>query len=223
MPSNILVDIGSTNTKWKIGNTYFLLPNESFEFDKLPECSQIWVSNVSAKSFDLDNPYIRFVESQEKYKLLTNSYSDPGSLGCDRWLGMIASYEISKGNSFILIDIGTAITFDIVDKLGIHLGGLIFPGLDKLRQTFNNFPVSSIENINEIGQTTENAWSIGTLNLIVNTINKKIKELKNKIPNTSILITGGGYVQVSDFLEFNHVYYPNLVLDGLEFYVDNMG
>jgi len=223
MLSRVFVDIGNTNTKWKFEGDYFFSSTDNFEIEKLPKCSKIWVSSVSTRSFELNNPDIKLAESQARYKSLTNIYKDPSLLGCDRWLGMIASYEISQQNSFILIDIGTAITIDIVDKFGIHQGGLIFPGLDKLRQTFNNFPVSSIENINEIGQTTEKAWSIGTLVLVVNAINQKINELKNETPNVSIFITGGGYVHVNDFLEFDHVYYPHLVLDGLEFYVDNMG
>jgi len=222
MQSSILVDIGNTNTKWKFDGEHFILPTAKFELDKLPKCSKIWVSNVSSKTFSSKKSHVVFVESQERYKSMINAYSNPKSLGCDRWLGMIASYELSQGKSFILVDIGTAITIDIV-KSGAHLGGLIFPGLDKLRQTFDKFPVSPIENINEIGQNTEKTWSIGTLNMVVNTINQKIKSLKTEISNLSIFITGGGYVQINDFLEFDHVYYSKLVLDGLELYVDNMG
>jgi len=222
MLSSILVDIGNTNTKWKFEENYFTLLTEEFELDKLPSCSKIWVSNVSSKIFTSKKFHVGFVESQKRYKSMINAYTNPNALGCDRWLGMIASYELSKGKSFILVDIGTAITIDIV-KSETHLGGLIFPGLDKLRQTFDNFPVLPVENINEIGQTTEKTWSIGTLNMAVNTINQKIKELKTEISNLSIFITVGGYFQVNDFLEFDHVYYPKLVLDGLEFYVDNMG
>jgi len=223
MSSNILVDIGNTNVKWKFQGNYFLSSTKNFKFESLPKCSKIWVSNVSSKSFDLNNLYVVLVESQKNYKALTNCYSEPRLLGCDRWLGMIGSYEMIKGGSFILIDIGTAITIDIVNNFGMHLGGLIFPGLTKIRQTFNNFSVSSLDNINEIGQSTDKAWTIGTLNIVVNTINQKIHKLKMKLPNSSIILTGGGYEEIQDFLEFNHTYHENLVLDGLEFYVDYVG
>jgi len=222
MLSSILVDIGNTITKWKFEGNYFVLPTEKFEFDMLPNCSKIWVSNVSSKSFNINKLHVGFVLSQKIYKSLTNAYNDPESLGCDRWLAMIACYEASRGKNFILLDIGTAITIDIVNNSGNHLGGLIFPGLKKLRECFNNFPVSSDVNIDQIGQSTEKAWTIGTLNLIVNAINYKIRELKDKFPDALILLTGGGYFEIQKFLEFDHSYHENLVLDGLELYVNNM-
>jgi len=223
MPSSILVDIGNTNTKWKFEGNYFILPTENFEFEKLPESSKVWVSNVSKIPFEISANSVTFVNAQDKYKTLINAYSNPKSLGCDRWLGMIASYEMLKEKSFVLVDIGTAITIDIVNKSGVHLGGLIFPGVDKLRQTFDNFPVSSSGFINSLGRSTQEAWSNGTLSLVVNTINQKIKEIKNEIPNISVFITGGGYLGLQSFLDFDHVYHKNIVLDGLQFYVDYVG
>jgi len=223
MPSSILVDIGNTNTKWKFEGNYFILPTENFEFEKLPESSKVWVSNVSKIPFEISANSVTFVNAQDKYKTLINAYSNPKSLGCDRWLGMIASYEMLKEKSFVLVDIGTAITIDIVNKSGAHLGGLIFPGVDKLRQTFDNFPVSSSGFINSLGRSTQEAWSNGTLSLVVNTINQKIKEIKNEIPNISVFITGGGYLGLKSFLDFDHVYHKNIVLDGLQFYVDYVG
>jgi len=223
MISNILVDIGNTNTKWKFEKHYFLLSTKNFEFDMLPSCSKIWVSNVSSNSFNSQKLNISFVESQERYKSLINAYSHPKSLGSDRWFGMIASYELSQDRGFALVDIGTAITIDIVNNSGAHLGGLIFPGLDKIRQTFDKFSVASSGHINALGSTTEMAWGNGTIALVVNTINQKIREIKNEIPDISVFITGGGYLGLQNFLEFDHSYHENLVLDGLEFYVNNMG
>jgi len=223
MHSRVLLDIGNTQTKWKFGDQYFVLPTQEFELDRLPESSDIWVSSVSSKSFDFEKPHITLAESREKYKLLINGYKDPKLLGSDRWLGMIACYETSREKNFILLDIGTAITIDIINNSGNHLGGLIFPGLKKIRECFNNFPISSEKNIDQIGQSTEKAWTIGTLNLIVNAINHKIRELKVKFPDALIFLTGGGYSEIKEFLEFDHSYHENLVLDGLEFYVNNMG
>jgi len=223
MHSRVFVDIGNTNTKWKFEGNYFLSSTDNFEFGKLPECSKIWISNVSTRSFKLNNPDVTYIKSQARYKSLKNIYNDPSLLGTDRWLGMISSYEMSQGKGFVLLDIGTAVTIDAVNKEGVHQGGLIFPGLDKLRLTFNNFQVSSIASISEVGQSTEDAWTIGTLSLIVNSINQKVNKLKLDLPDSLIFITGGGYLQIRDFLEFDHDYNENIVLDGLELYADNVG
>ena len=223
MHSQVYIDIGNTVAKWKLNGTFHELPTSEFDLNNFLDFDDIWVSDVSQRCFDFDKSNIHYVTSQAKYKSLTNSYKQPESLGSDRWFAMIACYEYSRDSSFLVIDIGTAITIDVVDSSGSHQGGLIFPGLDKLRQTFDNFPVTSIENINEIGQSTEKAWTVGTLSLLVNTINQQVQEVKKKIPSISVFITGGGYLSMQNFLDFSHVYHENLVLDGLQFYVDYVG
>jgi len=223
MHSQVYIDIGNTVTKWKLNGTFHHLPTSEFDLNKFLDFDDIWVSNVSQRIFDFDKPNIHYVSSQAKYKSLANSYKQPESLGSDRWFAMIACYEYSRDSSFLVIDIGTAITIVVVDSSGSHQGGLIFPGHDKLRQTFDNFPVTSIENINEIGQSTEKAWTVGTLSLLVNTINQQVQEVKKKIPSISVFITGGGYLSMQNFLDFSHVYHENLVLDGLQLYVDYVG
>jgi len=222
MKSQIYLDIGNTITKWKINGEFSYLPTKDFEFEKLPDHSKIWISDVSQRTIDIIKKLnVSFLDSQEKYKSLTNSYIEPESLGSDRWFAMIASYEYSQGSNFIVIDIGTAVTIDVVDASGMHQGGVIMPGLHRIRQTFD-FPVNKIEEIQMLGNSTQYAWTIGTLNLLVNSINLKINELNIEFPNARIFLSGGGYEEIKNFLNFTHEYHSNLVLDGLEFYVDNM-
>jgi len=223
MSSFVYLDIGNSNTKWKYKETYFELPTSQFKLDKLPKSSKILLSNVSRDFFIDDFSNIFVVESQRKYKSLTNSYKEPKLLGSDRWLAMIASYEKSNKSSFITIDIGSAMTIDVVDSLGNHQGGLIFPGLQKIRQSFDNFPLSDCNNIHILGDSTQEAWTIGTLALVVNSINLKVNQLMSEFIDARIFITGGGFMEVKKLLNFPYVYQKNLVLDGLEFFADNMG
>jgi len=205
MRSQIFIDIGSSKTKWKCNEIYSELNTVDFDFDILPSVDKVWISNVSKRLFEFDEPNFNFIKSQQSYKSLVNSYKEPGFLGSDRWLAMIAAYEYSQENDFIVIDIGTAVTLDVVNRSGVHQGGLIFPGLYKIRQTFDLFPVTTHRIVNSIGQSTKDAWSIGTMALLVNSINFKIEELKK------------------EFLNFSYEYHKNIVLDGLEFYADIMG
>ena len=223
MNRSIYLDIGNSNTKWKYEDKYFDTPTNGFSLADLPDSSKIWISNVSSTLILENKPNFSIVESQKRYKSLINSYDKPNSLGSDRWLAMIASYEMNPGRGFILVDIGTAITIDLVDNSGLHLGGVIFPGLYKIIGTFENFPVSQQINTDEIGQSTKEAWSIGTLDLIVNGINQKIHKLKQKTPYAKVYITGGGFEHIKKFIEFPYDYDKNLVLDGLELFADNVG
>jgi len=223
MNSFIYLDIGNSNTKWKYEDKYFDIPTNEFRLDKLPKSSKIWISNVSSSFVIESKPNFSIVESQKRYKSLVNSYSKPNMLGSDRWLAMIASYERNPKKGFILVDIGTAVTIDHVSNSGLHLGGIIFPGLSKIRETFENFTVSNEIKINDISQSTEGCWSIGTLYLIVNGINQKVNDIKISEPDITIYLTGGGISDLEKFLDFPYVYYKNLVLDGLELFANNMG
>jgi len=223
MNSCIYLDIGNSNTKWKYEGKYFDTPTNRFSFTELPKSSKTWISNVSSDFIIESKSNFSIVKSQKRYKSLVNSYKKPDMLGSDRWLAMIASYEKNPVKGFILVDIGTAVTIDLVNNSGLHLGGVIFPGLYKIRETFDNFPVSNEVKINNISQSTKGAWSIGTLDLIVNGINRKVHDIKIREPDIDIYITGGGVRDIEKYLDFSYVYDKNLVLDGLELFANNMG
>jgi len=63
---------------------------------------------------------------------VVNGYRDHSRLGLDRWLAVIAGYDICRGACLIL-DLGTAVTVDLVARDGVHLGGYIAPGIALLR------------------------------------------------------------------------------------------
>lgn len=63
---------------------------------------------------------------------VSNGYQDYRQLGLDRWLAIVAAYNLS-GHACLVIDLGTAITVDLVSATGQHLGGYICPGLALMR------------------------------------------------------------------------------------------
>jgi len=223
MNSNIYIDIGNSNAKWKYKDKYFVTSTKRFNLDDLPKSSNVWLSNVSSDFLLNNKSNVFIVRSKKRYKSLINSYESPDQLGSDRWLAMIASYEINPNQAFAVVDIGTAVTIDFVNSSGLHLGGVIFPGLEEVRKIFKHFPISNKINKIEVGQSTKDAWSIGTLGLIVNGINHKINDIKTIDPIVNIYLTGGGFNDVERFLNFQYDYNKNLVLDGLEIYANNMG
>ena len=223
MNNSLYLDIGNSNTKWKYKGKYFETPTNEFNLDKFPNSSKIWISNVSSTFIPEKKFNFALVESQKRYKSLINSYQKPNMLGSDRWLAMIAAYEMNPEKGFILVDIGTAITIDVVDNFGLHLGGVIFPGLHKIRETFDNFPISNEIKTKNISQSTKGAWSLGTLGLLFNGINRKVHDIKISSPDLDIYLTGGGVSDLEKYLDFSYVYRKNLVLDGLELFANNVG
>lgn len=61
-----------------------------------------------------------------------NGYADYQRLGMDRWLALVAGYQLA-GRACVVVDLGTAVTSDFVDAGGCHLGGFIAPGSKLLR------------------------------------------------------------------------------------------
>lgn len=58
-----------------------------------------------------------------------NGYDEPGTLGADRWLALLAAYELHPDSGACVADCGSALTVDFVTAAGEHLGGYIAPGL----------------------------------------------------------------------------------------------
>lgn len=58
---------------------------------------------------------------------VSNAYATPGRLGVDRWLALIAAYRQCL-SAVLVVDIGSALTIDLVDGAGLHRGGYIMPG-----------------------------------------------------------------------------------------------
>ncbi|MCQ4289584.1 type III pantothenate kinase [Pseudomonas stutzeri] len=68
----------------------------------------------------------------ERLAGVVNGYRDQQRLGLDRWLAIVAAYDMC-GEACLVIDLGTAITVDLVARDGTHLGGYIAPGVALLR------------------------------------------------------------------------------------------
>ncbi|MEH6484000.1 MAG: pantothenate kinase [Pseudomonas sp.] len=62
-----------------------------------------------------------------------NGYEDYQRLGLDRWLALVGAYALSGGQSCLVLDLGTAVTSDLVTREGEHLGGYICPGMPLMR------------------------------------------------------------------------------------------
>lgn len=63
-----------------------------------------------------------------------NGYRDHQRLGMDRWLVILAAVQLAEGKACVVLDLGTAVTADLVDAQGEHQGGFICPGIPLMRR-----------------------------------------------------------------------------------------
>src|SRR4051794_2677000 len=73
-------------------------------------------------------PTPEFVASERTAAGITTDYIDPWRLGVDRFVAAIGAHHLSSGQPVCVVNIGTAMTVDLIDGSGRHRGGAIVPG-----------------------------------------------------------------------------------------------
>ena len=125
------------------------------------------------------------------------AYKTPETLGADRLAAVAEAYMQYPGNDLLIIDVGTAITYDLITSKGVYLGGNISPGIAMRFKALHHFtgklPLVSEEGERvEMGDTTENALREGVLQGVSYEIEGYIHTCKNKYPHLLVFLTGGG-------------------------------
>ncbi len=124
-------------------------------------------------------------------------YDPPEALGKDRIAVVCGAAGIYPDNNILVIDAGTAITYDIIEKENRYIGGNISPGINIRFKSLHNFtdklPLLNIEKNNKkfVGQTTNDAIICGVQNGIIYEVNAYISEFKKKYRDIKIIFTGG--------------------------------
>ena len=147
---------------------------------------------------------------------------EPGSLGADRALNMIAGYARHPGD-LLIIDFGTATTFDVVDYRGAYKGGIIAPGinlsLDALVTAAAKLPriaISAPESETVIGRNTVDQMHIGIYWGYVAMIEGLIARLKAELGRPSkVIATGGLAVLFEKHTDMFDAVEPDLTIQGL--------
>lgn len=147
-------------------------------------------------------------------------YENPQEVGADRVVASVAAYE-KYGGPAIVVDFGTATTFDAISKNGEYLGGAIAPGIqiaaEALYLKTAKLPRIEIKKPkNAVGRTTvtsmQSGLYFGYIGLISNIIKEISKELGEGI---SIVATGSFASQIYPDIEAIEYLEPFLVLEGL--------
>ena len=180
----------------------FFEKNLSLSFRKL--INKAIFSSVVPKVYSIFNRHllknfkIKCIEIKDMpiKKILTIDVKQPSQVGSDRIANAIAAYKIYKKN-FIIVDFGTATTFDIVSKDGYYKGGIISPGIELSLKSLNEYtsslPLIKFKRVKKvIGKNTFEAMYSGFFwgysGLIKNIILKVQKDLKTKY---NVIFTGG--------------------------------
>ena len=147
-------------------------------------------------------------------------YENPLEVGADRITAAVAAFE-KYGGPAIVVDFGTATTFDAVSAKGEYLGGAIAPGIQIAAEALTlktaRLPRIEIRKPKRaIGRTTvasmQSGLYFGYIGLVTNTIGEIRREIDGPV---RVVATGGFGGQIVAELPAIEAYEPDLVLDGL--------
>ncbi len=236
----LLVDAGNTRIKWAAARPdappgdWFA--SAALAHDDLPSLHAQWaplpltsvlVANVAGTAvaagieaaLGAARPALgapTWFRSQPVCAGVTNGYSDPGQLGCDRFASLIGARHRYPGQPLLVVTAGTATTVDALTADGLFIGGMILPGLRTMAQSLalNTALLPAVDDARAgrlFADNTQDAIVSGCLHAQVGAI----VQAHAQLPSARCVLSGGGAPYIAPQLPFACERIDNLVLLGL--------
>lgn len=225
---NLIIDIGNTLVKYAIFNDdklVELLKTSEVEDEKI---------NTLIKEFDVKKVIISSVRKEMNWNLdveviylsfktnlpITLNYKTPETLGKDRIANIVAVSEEYPNNNALVIDAGTCITYDFINKDKEYFGGRISPGLEMRYKSLNEFtellPQLSISGESKfIGDDTDSSILSGVEQGVLAEVDSLISGFRKENEDLIVIVTGGDTFFFENAFKNSIFADENLVLRGL--------
>ncbi|MFO7862563.1 MAG: type III pantothenate kinase [Salinivirgaceae bacterium] len=230
---NLIVDSGNTRIKVYLANNQSLSPIGLFLTDEVEKMDALirktdFDHSILCNVGDANYSWIKLMKERSRYfenlgsttKLpIKSAYESKETLGADRLAAVVGSEELFPNGNNLVIDAGTAITFDFISK-GTYLGGSISPGMrlrfESLHRYTHRLPLLKYTSDYQYpGLTTRDSVISGVVEGVVNEIFGTINVYAKEYSALNVVITGGdadifaGKIKNGIFAE------PNLIAKGL--------
>ena len=206
---NLCIDIGNTRTKialfddamvedqWTLTNGQDLqLDDKAKQIDGVILSSTAKVDEEMMRAFMQLPCSIHEVLNWQTPIPVENLYTTPQTLGMDRLAAVVGAHAQYPTNDILVIDSGTAITYDFINARGQYLGGNISPGVALRFKALHAF-TARLPLVEEKGDkpvfgiSTDTAIRCGVLDGVRHEIEGFIKAMIVKYPNLLVFLTGG--------------------------------
>lgn len=232
---NLVIDIGNTRTKIALFNEHdlmFNVPVEHFSADhaRMLKDEHVQLDRAilsSVKPYDeklkhfLENNFSFFLELGNTTDLpIENLYETPETLGKDRLAAAVGANELFPDQNLLIIDAGTAVTYDLVSDKNQFLGGNISPGLEMRFKALNRFTgrlplIGASDYFPVFGKNTDDAIRAGVQNGLIFEMEQTIEYFNRNYQNLQIIMTGGDSYFFDKKLKYSIFVHFNLTLIGL--------
>ncbi len=240
----LLLDIGNTSVHWQLESSASCAGQASINKTRHGETWQKTWGNInrslSAKQItsvmvasvlspgtnkaiehalaqEIAAPII-FYQAEAERLGFHNSYPNPEKLGVDRWLAILEAWH--RQGACAVIDCGSAITIDVANNSGLHLGGYIVPGYSMLVQALHQgtaqvkvqqeWPSSLV-----LANSTAQAVNNGCAKMCASFINQVLLEVEEMCGDLAVYLTGGDANSFVELIQKKIIVDDSLVLRGL--------
>ena len=231
----LLVDLGNSRIKWSRSVGGLLTPMQAAPADGAamlpgpadPDERAYWISScgdadkviaLAARLQALGYAAVHRIGPPVSDGRLALAYTDPSTLGVDRWLAMRAAQSLASG-AYVVASIGTAMTVDAVSADGSHIGGCIAPGPRVMRRAL----LASAEHldigagqVHDFARSTADGVHSGPVLAAAALIERQQRLLAERSPDpVSVWLTGGDAAEVAACMTTAARLLTDLVLRGL--------
>ncbi len=174
------------------------------------------LSEACRKFFGVD-PYVVDPEEETAVKI---HYEPKSDVGADRIVNALAAFVLYGGPA-VVVDLGTATTFDAISSTGEYLGGAIAPGIgismEAIFHAAAQLPrIELVRPESPIGRTTETSMQAGILFGFVGQVDEIVTRFKKELgEETKVVATGGLAELIASESRTIQVVNPLLTLEGL--------
>ena len=235
MRVNLIIDIGNTLTKLALyagGNMTQLWSLEEVTVEWLKDalagydCQQSIVSSTKHLPSWIEwlrsyLPCVEILHADMRLPFVVG-YDDPSTIGQDRVAAMAGACSLKPDGAFLVIDIGTCVTYDYVDATRHHHGGSISPGLsmrfDALHEHTDRLPlVANKDEVERFGTNTAAAIRSGVVAGLTYELEGYIASMKANVPGLLVFLAGGDGYYFAERLKYSTFVDPYLVMRGLDY------
>ncbi len=237
---NLVIDVGNTLVKlgvFESGELIFRKTCDKDDFLKTllsisetyPSIKNSLVSSVGKLSAEqaerLEGRYSIITLDHSTKVPFKNNYATPNTLGVDRIALISAAAQQFPAKNVLVVDAGTAITYDFINSNNEYLGGAISPGISMRYKSLHNYtaklPLLETKTPEAfVGNSTENSLHSGVVNGVVYEIVGFIDAYKNEFSDLTVILTGGDTLFLRDSLKNDIFANPNFLLEGLNHILD---
>ncbi|MFQ3341733.1 MAG: type III pantothenate kinase [Flavobacteriaceae bacterium] len=233
----LIIDIGNTSIKYYVFEKGNILDSFSeklkdweVSLNKIkrayPNLSKVMLSDVNGS---FEEPLKKALKMFQVFRCsfnlklpFTTLYSPQKQLGEDRIALLAASANLYPTQNVLIIDLGSCITYDLLDKDRVHQGGSISPGFSMRYKSMYDYSgklplLAPEETQDNYGTSTEAALHTGVYNGIINELKGVIQTYQLKYGHLTVILTGGDAKMLPKPLKNSIFAHSNFLAKGLNY------